>query len=69
MQTHNYNMHIYSYIPYLSDNQEKERGSLEVKLAGPNISLVGGLALNVDLICDDSALASWTQGYLHRLDQ
>lgn len=42
MQTHNYNIHIYSYIPYLSDNQEKERDSLEVKLAGPSISLVGG---------------------------
>lgn len=50
---------IYTYIPTsLPFRQEKERGSLKVKHVGSNISLVGWLAPNVDLICDGSTLAS-----------
>lgn len=48
--------HIFLHpLPF---RQARERGSLEVKHIVPNVSLVGWLTLNFDLICDDSALAS-----------
>lgn len=62
MQIHNHNTYMYSYIPYLLNKQQKERGPLEVEHIHSKVSLVGWLATNVDLVCDDSALASkiWT---------
>lgn len=59
--------HVFPHpLPY---RQETERvHPLEVKHISPKVSLVGYLAPNIDQICDDAALASWTWSCFHSLD-